>query len=55
VGILCIQVLRSSHKCGRIEHNLVSGQVGADLGRLEEIKKVCPLELVEMEPGESVC
>ena len=30
---------------------MVAGQTGADLERVKEIEKVCPMEYVEMEPG----
>ena len=51
VNVPPIQILRGSHKCGRIEHLMVAGQTGADLERVKEIEKVCPMEYVEMEPG----
>ncbi|KAK3088538.1 hypothetical protein FSP39_020279, partial [Pinctada imbricata] len=50
----CLQILRGSQKCGRIEHVMVAGQTGADLDRVKEIEKVCPLEHVEMEPGDAL-
>ena len=34
------QVLRGSHKLGRIEHKRVGQQTGADIERVEQIKKV---------------
>lgn len=46
------QVLPGSHKVGRIEHKFVAGQTGADLERVEQLKKVFPLTYMEMEPGE---
>lgn len=30
---------------------MVAGQTGADVERVKEIEKVCPMEFVEMEPG----
>ena len=36
----CLQVLKGSHHLGRINHKSVGGQVGADLDRVEEAKKV---------------
>ena len=30
---------------------MVGGQTGADMVRLEELKKVLPLQYVELEPG----
>ena len=44
-------MLKSSHECGRIEHVRVGNQTGADLARVDEISKVCPLQYVEMQPG----
>ncbi len=35
-----LQVLKGSHKLGRINHNSVGGQLGADLDRVELVKKV---------------
>ena len=37
---LFIKVLKGSHKCGRIEHKQVGGQMGADTERVEQIRKV---------------
>ncbi|XP_072034006.1 L-proline trans-4-hydroxylase-like [Amphiura filiformis] len=50
----CLQVLRSSHKLGRIEHLSVGGQIGADLERVNHIMKILELEHVEMEPGDGL-
>lgn len=50
----CLQILKGSHKCGRIEHTVTAGQTGADIKRVEEIAKVCPLHFVEMEPGDGL-
>lgn len=50
----CLQVLRGSQKCGRIEHVMVGGQTGADLERVDFIKGICKLEFVEMEPGDAL-
>jgi len=48
----CLQVIRASHKLGRIEHQLTGVQAGADTARVEEILKRYPLVYVEMEPGD---
>ena len=40
---LLAQILKGSHKVGRIEHNRVGGQTGADVERVEEIMKVWSL------------
>ncbi|KAJ8300969.1 hypothetical protein KUTeg_022488 [Tegillarca granosa] len=50
----CLQILRGSNKCGRIEHDFVAGQQGANVERVNAIAKVCPLEYVEMEPGDAL-
>lgn len=49
----CLQVLKGSHKCGRIQHNATGAlQAGADLSRVEALKERCPLVYCEMEPGD---
>lgn len=49
----CLQVLRGSHRLGRIDHGLLEGQqVGADLNRVEEAKKRLELVYAEMTPGD---
>jgi hypothetical protein len=48
----CMQVIKGSHKLGRIEHVLAGEQAGADIARVEEVLKVLPLEYVEMDPGD---
>ncbi|KAK0042336.1 ectoine dioxygenase [Biomphalaria pfeifferi] len=50
----CLQILEGSHRCGRIEHVMVGGQTGADLERVDQLKKVLPLEFVELEPGDAL-
>lgn len=52
----CLEILRGSHKCGRIEHLMVAGQTGADMDRVNGIRDSgqCPLEMVEMEPGDTL-
>ena len=35
-----VQVLKGSHKLGRINHEKVGGQMGADMERVEHVKKV---------------
>ncbi len=34
------QVLKGSHRVGRIDHNKVGGQMGADMERVEHLMKV---------------
>ena len=43
-----------SHKVGRIEHVIVGKQTGADVERVEMLKKVCPLVHVELEAGDAL-
>lgn len=50
----CLQVLKGSHKMGRIDHNLVGDQAGANVERLELAKKVFELVYVEMDPGDAL-
>ncbi|XP_071115668.1 L-proline trans-4-hydroxylase-like [Haliotis cracherodii] len=50
----CLQVLKGSHKCGRIDHCAVGGQTGADVERVSQLKTVCPLVFVELEPGDAL-
>ncbi|XP_046562117.1 L-proline trans-4-hydroxylase-like isoform X1 [Haliotis rubra] len=50
----CLQVLEKSHKRGRIEHLRVGGQTGADIERVEFIKKICSLKYVELQPGDAL-
>ena len=38
-----LQVLKGSHLCGRIDHLRVGGQAGADMERVEHLKKVSQL------------
>jgi ectoine hydroxylase-related dioxygenase (phytanoyl-CoA dioxygenase family) len=50
----CLQVLRGSHHMGRINHDLMATQLGADHERVEEA--IARLERVycEMEPGDGL-
>lgn len=50
----CVQLLSGSHQMGRVEHTCVGNQIGADLARVEQIKKVCPLVYGELEAGDAV-
>jgi len=50
----CLQVLKGSHRMGRINHVLTGDQAGADLERVEEIKKRLELVYVELEKGDAV-
>lgn len=53
----CLQVIRNSHHCGRINHVLTGDQAGADRERVEELLKRperFPLVHVTMEPGDTL-
>jgi hypothetical protein len=50
----CLQVLKRSHHCGRIDHILTGEQAGADLERVKELEKRLELVYVEMEPGDAL-
>jgi len=47
----CLQVLRGSHKLGRIDHGKVGGQTGADAERVAVIADRLELVYCELEPG----
>lgn len=50
----CLQVLRGSHKLGRVNHVLSGDQAGADLERVEEAKKRLELVHVTLDPGDTL-
>lgn len=50
----CLQVLRGSHKCGRIEHLIEAEQTCADSKRVKEIANRCELVHVELNPGDAL-
>ncbi len=50
----CLQVVRGSHQCGRIDHVLTGDQAGADRERVAELLKRMPLDYVEMGPGDTL-
>jgi hypothetical protein len=50
----CLQVIRGSHDCGRIDHVLTGDQAGADRERVDELLKRMPLDYVEMRPGDAL-
>ncbi len=50
----CLQVLKGSHKLGRINHILSGDQAGADLERVEEAKKRLELVNVTLDPGDTL-
>ena len=48
----CLQVLKGSHKMGRIEHNFAGEQQGADMDFVNEAIKNCESVLVELKAGD---
>lgn len=50
----CLQVIKGSHKMGRIEHGFAGEQVGADMERVEEARARMGLVYVEMNPGDTL-
>ena len=48
----CLQVIRGSHHCGRIHHQLTGEQAGADMERVEAILQRFEHVYVEMDPGD---
>jgi ectoine hydroxylase-related dioxygenase (phytanoyl-CoA dioxygenase family) len=48
----CLQVLKGSHLCGRIDHVLSGKQVSADPTRMEHLLKRFEVIHVEQEPGD---
>jgi ectoine hydroxylase len=50
----CLQVLRGSHACGRLDHVLTGEQAGADGERVEQLRQRLELVYVEMEPGDAL-
>ncbi|MCA8983506.1 MAG: phytanoyl-CoA dioxygenase family protein [Planctomycetaceae bacterium] len=47
----CMQILKGSHRMGRIDHHFAGEQTGADLERVELARQRFPLEYCEMKPG----
>lgn len=48
----CLQVVKGSHKLGRLDHGFAGEQVGADEERVREALKRLELKYVEMQPGD---
>jgi ectoine hydroxylase len=47
----CLQVIRGSHRMGRIDHGKAGEQTGADIKRVDEALKYLDLIFCEMQPG----
>ncbi|MFO1057475.1 MAG: phytanoyl-CoA dioxygenase family protein [Dongiaceae bacterium] len=50
----CLEVLRGSHRLGRLDHGRVGGQTGADPERVAEAQKVLEHVHCEMAPGDAL-
>ena len=49
----CLQMIRGSHKMGRVEHGFSGEQVGADMEKVNEALKIMELDYLEMEAGDT--
>lgn len=50
----CLQVVKGSHKMGRIEHGFAGEQVGASQHYVDLALKTMPLVFVELMPGDAL-
>jgi ectoine hydroxylase len=50
----CLQVVRGSHKLGRLEHGQTGGQTGANLERVSAVLQRLELVYCELSPGDAV-
>jgi ectoine hydroxylase-related dioxygenase (phytanoyl-CoA dioxygenase family) len=50
----CLQVIKGSHKLGRVNHGFAGEQVGADLIMVENALKTMELVYVELDPGDAL-
>jgi hypothetical protein len=50
----CLQVIKGSHELGRLDHQKVGDQTGADPQRVEEVLKRLPLVYCEMSSGDAL-
>jgi phytanoyl-CoA hydroxylase len=50
----CLQVIKGSHRMGRIEHGFAGEQIGADMERVDEAINRMELVYVEMNPGDTL-
>jgi len=49
----CLQVLKGSHLCGRLDHVPAGGQLGADPERVDHLKDRLELVNLELDPGDT--
>ncbi len=50
----CLQVIRGSHRLGRLDHGRVGGQTGADIERVAQVMRSHERVYVEMAPGDAL-
>ncbi len=50
----CLQVIKGSHKMGRVNHGFSGEQVGADMQMVENALKTMELMYAEFEPGDAL-
>jgi ectoine hydroxylase-related dioxygenase (phytanoyl-CoA dioxygenase family) len=50
----CLQVIKGSHKMGRVNHGFAGEQVGADMVMVENALKTMDRIYVELEPGDTL-
>jgi ectoine hydroxylase-related dioxygenase (phytanoyl-CoA dioxygenase family) len=50
----CLQVIKGSHKLGRVNHGFAGEQVGADMVMVDNALKTMPLVYSELEPGDAL-
>jgi len=49
----CLQMIRGSHKMGRVEHGFAGEQVGADMEKVSQALKIMELDYLEMDAGDT--
>jgi ectoine hydroxylase-related dioxygenase (phytanoyl-CoA dioxygenase family) len=50
----CLQVIKGSHKIGRVNHGFAGEQVGADMVMVDNALKTMPLIYCELQPGDAL-
>lgn len=50
----CLQVIKGSHKMGRVNHGFAGEQVGADMEMVDNALKTMDLVYCELEPGDAL-
>lgn len=50
----CLQVIKGSHKLGRVNHGFAGEQVGADMVMVSHALKTMPLVYCELQPGDTL-